>query len=98
MPLRERARQELVAAGARPRCATSSGVDALTPSELRVARMAAEGMTNRAIAQSLFVTIKTVEVHLGNAYRKLGVPSRAALAAALTTNRGARAGEQGMRR
>jgi DNA-binding CsgD family transcriptional regulator len=43
--------------------------------------MAADGMGNRAIAQALFVTIKTVEVHLGNAYRKLGIPSRAALAA-----------------
>lgn len=85
-PLRERAREELVAAGARPRRATSSGVDALTPSELRVARMAADGMTNRAIAQALFVTIKTIEVHLANAYRKLGVASRTALAAALTTN------------
>ena len=48
--------------------------------------MAADGMTNRAIAQALFVTIKTVEVHLGNAYRKLGVPSRAGLTAALITN------------
>ena len=45
--------------------------------------MAAEGMGNRAIAQTLFVTVKTVEVHLGSAYRKLGVPSRAALAGAL---------------
>jgi DNA-binding CsgD family transcriptional regulator len=95
VPLRERARRELVAAGARPRRVTSSGVDALTPSELRVARMAAEGMTNRAIAQALFVTIKTVEVHLGNAYRKLGVPSRAGLTAALTTNRAARPGKAG---
>jgi DNA-binding CsgD family transcriptional regulator len=95
VPLRERARQELVAAGARPRRVTSSGVDALTPSELRVARMAADGMTNRAIAQALFVTIKTVEVHLGNAYRKLGVPSRAGLTTALTTNPVARPGEAG---
>ncbi|HEX6405295.1 MAG TPA: AAA family ATPase [Pseudonocardiaceae bacterium] len=86
VPLTERAHQELVAAGARPRRVTSSGIDALTPSELRVARMAADGMTNRAIAQALFVTIKTVEVHLGNAYRKLGVPSRARLTAALITN------------
>ena len=49
--------------------------------------MAADGMTNRAIAQALFVTIKTIEVHLANAYRKLGIASRAALAAALTANR-----------
>jgi DNA-binding CsgD family transcriptional regulator len=85
-PLADRARQELVTAGARPRRAIS-GVDALTPSELRVARMAAEGMGNRAIAQALFVTVKTIEVHLGSAYRKLGVPSRAALAAALAGDR-----------
>jgi len=85
-PLTDRAMQELVAAGARPRRAIS-GVDALTPSELRVARMAAEGMGNRAIAQALFVTVKTIEVHLGSAYRKLGVPSRAALADALAGDR-----------
>jgi DNA-binding CsgD family transcriptional regulator len=85
-PLADRAGQELVAAGARPRRAIS-GVDALTPSELRVARMAAEGMANRAIAQALFVTVKTIEVHLGSAYRKLGVSSRAALAGALTGDR-----------
>ena len=85
-PLADRARQELIAAGTRPRRAIS-GVDALTPSELRVARMAADGMGNRAIAQALFVTVKTIEVHLGSAYRKLGVPSRAALAAALAGDR-----------
>jgi DNA-binding CsgD family transcriptional regulator len=85
-PLADRAGQELVAAGARPRRAIS-GVDALTPSELRVARMAAEGMGNRAIAQALFVTVKTIEVHLGSAYRKLGVPPRAALAGALAGDR-----------
>jgi DNA-binding NarL/FixJ family response regulator len=49
--------------------------------------MAAEGMGNRAIAQALFVTVKTVEVHLGSTYRKLGIPSRAALAAALAGDR-----------
>jgi DNA-binding CsgD family transcriptional regulator len=81
-PIAERARQDLLAAGARPRRA-ASGVDALTPSELRVARMAADGMGNRAIAQALFVTTKTVEAHLSGAYRKLDVPSRAALATAL---------------
>lgn len=58
----ERAHTELTATGARPRKARSSrGVESLTPSELRAARMAAEGMTNREIAQSLFVTAKTVE-------------------------------------
>lgn len=82
-PLVDRARQEMVAAGARPR-RSGSGVETLPPSELRVARMAADGMGNRAIAQALFVTVKTVEVHLSSTYRKLGVPSRSALARALT--------------
>jgi DNA-binding CsgD family transcriptional regulator len=81
-PIADQARQDLLAAGARPRRA-ASGVHALTPSELPVARMAADGMGNRAIAQALFVTVKTVEVHLSSVYRKLDVPSRAALAAAL---------------
>jgi DNA-binding CsgD family transcriptional regulator len=67
------AREELLAAGARPRRARLSGRDALTASELRVASRAADGASNREIAQSLFVTVKTVETHLGNAYRKLGV-------------------------
>jgi DNA-binding CsgD family transcriptional regulator len=48
----------------------------LTPSEYRVARLAASGLTNRDIAQQLFVTVKTVELHLGNTYRKLGVSGR----------------------
>jgi len=55
----------------------------LTPSELRVAAMAAEGMTNRDIAQNLFVTPKTVEVHLSSVYRKLDIGSRTQLASAL---------------
>lgn len=71
VPLEERARAELKATGARPRKAVLSGVESLTPSELRVARMAAEGMTNREIAQSLFVTAKTVETHLRHVYQKL---------------------------
>ena len=77
------AREELLAAGARPRRARLSGRDALTPSELRVASRAAQGLTNRDIAQSLFVTVKTVEAHLGSAYRKLGIASRAELPDAL---------------
>ena len=82
-PIADEAREELVAAGARPRRARLSGRDALTASELRVATRAAEGRSNREIAQALFVTVKTIEAHLGNAYRKLGIASRAELAAAL---------------
>ena len=78
----ERARDELRAAGARPRRAAVSGVDSLTPSERRVAQMAAEGMINREIAQALFVTEKTVETHLGNTYAKLKVRSRTELQSA----------------
>ena len=77
------ARAELHATGARPRGTALSGAGALTPSELRVARLAVEGKTNRDIAQALYVTPKTVEVHLSSAYRKLGIDSRRRLAAAL---------------
>jgi DNA-binding CsgD family transcriptional regulator len=82
-PLEERARAELTATGARPRKAVLSGVESLTPSELRVARMAAEGMTNREIAQSLFATAKTVETHLRHVYQKLDLARRTELAEAL---------------
>jgi DNA-binding CsgD family transcriptional regulator len=81
--LAERARTELLATGARPRRVARRGVDALTPSEGRVARMASEGQTNREIAQALFVTAGTVETHLSNVYRKLGITARSQLAAAL---------------
>lgn len=81
--LEERARTELTATGARPRKAVLSGVESLTPSELRVARMAAEGMTNREIAQSLFVTAKTVETRLRHVYQKLDVGRRTELSSAL---------------
>ena len=63
----------------------ASGVEALTPSERRVAVLAAEGHTNRDIAQTLFLTVKTVETHLSNAYRKLDIRSRRELAAALSS-------------
>lgn len=81
--LAEHVREELAAAGARPRREALSGVEALTPSETRVTRLAADGLTNREVAQQLFVTPKTVEVHLSNAYRKLEIRSRRELAAAL---------------
>jgi ATP/maltotriose-dependent transcriptional regulator MalT len=78
-----RARDELVATGARPRRAALKGPDALTPAERRVASLAVEGMSNRAIEQSLFVTQRTVELHLTRAYAKLGVRSRAELPGAM---------------
>jgi DNA-binding CsgD family transcriptional regulator len=82
-PLVATARAELVAAGGRPRRARSTGVAALTPGELQVARLAAEGRTNREIAETLFVTTKAVRWHLGNVYRKLGVSTREELPEAL---------------
>ncbi len=81
--LAEHAHEELIATGARPRRIVQSGAAALTPSERRIAVMAAEGLANRDIAQALFVTLRTVEMHLSNAFRKLGVSSRTQLAAAL---------------
>jgi DNA-binding CsgD family transcriptional regulator len=78
-----RARAELAAAGARPRRAHLTGRDALTPSELRVAVLAGEGRTNNEVAQALFITPKTVDTHLTNAYAKLGISSRRDLAASL---------------
>jgi DNA-binding CsgD family transcriptional regulator len=81
--IEERAREELAATGARPRRVMLTGMESLTPSELRVARMAAEGMENREIAQTLFVSVKTVETHLGHVYRKLDISSRKQLPVAL---------------
>ena len=74
--LERRARTELAAIGIRPRTTDRTGVDSLTPSERRVAELAATGSTNREIAQALFVTEKTVETHLGRAFRKLDISSR----------------------
>jgi DNA-binding CsgD family transcriptional regulator len=85
-PLAERAREEALAAGARPRRPWTTGVQALTPSELRVARLAAEGMGNRDIAQALFITTKTVSDHLSSAYRKLNIASRDQLPKAMTAH------------
>ncbi|MDO9354244.1 MAG: LuxR C-terminal-related transcriptional regulator, partial [Solirubrobacteraceae bacterium] len=81
-------RRELLAAGGRPRSTALSGPAALTASERRVAEQAAGGATNREIAEALVVTQKTVELHLSNAYRKLGVAGRRDLGAALETSEG----------
>jgi DNA-binding CsgD family transcriptional regulator len=85
--LAERARDELIAAGGRPRRRRLSGAEALTPSERRVAELVASGMSNREAAEALFVTKKAIEFHLGNVYRKLGVSSRAELAGTLGDDR-----------
>jgi DNA-binding CsgD family transcriptional regulator len=74
---------ELRAAGGRPRRLALSGVESLTPSQSRVAAMAAQGMSNREIAQALFVTRRTVETHLTHAYAKLDIDSRDELSAVL---------------
>jgi len=80
-PLAQRARDGLVAAGGRLH-ARAAGV--LTAGERRVAELAASGATNREIAETLLVALRTVEIHLTSAYRKLGVTGRTELAVALS--------------
>ena len=77
--LAQRARQELLAAGARPRRTALTGPDALTSAERRVAGLAADGLSNRQIAQHLFISQATVETHLRHAFQKLGIASRGSL-------------------
>ena len=81
--LAEQARTELRAAGGRPRQDVLSGPGSLTASERRVAELAAEGLSNREIAQALFVSLRTVETHLTHAFQKLDIDSRTKLADAL---------------
>lgn len=83
-PLVSAARTELHAVGARPRRAIRSGVPALTPSQRRVAELAAGGLSNAEIAARLFISVKTVEHHLTAVYRTLDVHSRTQLPAALS--------------
>jgi len=82
--LQARARDELLAAGARPRRPARRGLEALTPREVRVAELAAEGLGNREIAQALFISRKTVEAHLRSIFRKVSVRSRAELASRIS--------------
>ncbi|MDA0161109.1 AAA family ATPase [Solirubrobacter ginsenosidimutans] len=83
-PLADRARTELLATGARPRRLALQGTDALTPSEQRVANLAATGLTNRQIAQELFVTAATVDTHLRHVFQKLDIKSRGQLTGAIS--------------
>jgi DNA-binding CsgD family transcriptional regulator len=82
-PLAERAEHELRASGARPRRDRMTGRDALTASERRVAGLAINGLTNRQIAETLFITRKTVESHLDHVFGKLGIHARTDLQQAL---------------
>ena len=93
-----RARAELIAAGGRPRRPAMKGVAALTPTELQVARLGAGGLSNRDIADTLFVSLKTVEQHLARSYAKLQIAGRGELddgTAGLTT--GPKTGSRGQK-
>jgi DNA-binding NarL/FixJ family response regulator len=81
--LADRARADLEAGPGRRARVELTGPRSLTAAEWRVCRQAADGHTNREIAQALFVTEKTVERHLSSAYHKLGIRSRFQLAAAI---------------
>jgi len=83
MPLADYAETELRATGARPRRVVLTGIDSLTASERRIVELAGQGLSNREIAQTLFITARTVEGHLTSVFRKLRVQSRDELPAAL---------------
>jgi DNA-binding CsgD family transcriptional regulator len=86
--LAEQAETELRATGARPRRVVLTGLDSLTASERRIAELASRGLTNREIAQALFVTARTVEGHLTSIFRKLQLDSRNELHVALAATNG----------
>src|SRR4051794_23343350 len=85
-PLADYAETELRATGARPRRVVLTGLDSLTASERRIAELASQDLTNREIAQTLFITARTVEGHLTSVFRKLQLDSRDELCAALLEN------------
>jgi DNA-binding NarL/FixJ family response regulator len=79
-PWAERARQELRASGETARKRDVSTLENLTPQELQTARLVAEGLSNRQVAERMYGSPRTVEYHLSHAYQKLGVRSRSELA------------------
>ena len=80
VPWAERGRSELRATGERVRARGPATSEELTPQELQVAMLVAEGKTNREVGAQLFLSPKTIEWHLGHVYPKLGIRSRAELA------------------
>jgi len=84
-PWGELARTELEATGETARRRDASTLGALTPQELQIAQLLADGRTTREAAAALFLSPKTVEYHLRHVYQKLGVGSRAQLAEALAS-------------
>ena len=83
VPWSERARQQLRATGETSRPRTPHARDQLTPQELQIVQLAAEGMSNREIGQRLYLSHRTVSSHLYRVFPKLGITSRAELPAAL---------------
>jgi DNA-binding CsgD family transcriptional regulator len=83
----DRARAELLLAGGRPRPTASAGPDTLTAAERRIAEIAIQGATNREIARRLYLSTKTVEMHLHSIYRKLDITGRRQLNVALQQDR-----------
>jgi DNA-binding CsgD family transcriptional regulator len=88
-PWAERARRELRASGESSRRHRRDSLDVITPQELQIVQLAAQGLSNREIAQRLYLSHRTVESHLYRAFPKLGVTSRAHLADALGSRLGA---------
>ena len=82
-PLASRAYEELLTSGRRLRRGDLEDPAALTAGERRIAQMAADGLTNREIARTLFLSVKTIEMHLGRTYRKLEIATRTELGDAL---------------
>ena len=90
VPWADQARAELAATGERARRRDPSTLDDLTPQEFQLAGMLARGMTTREVAAAVFLSPKTVEYHLRNTYRKLGIHSREELAAAIESSAASR--------